>query len=500
VAATITFLAIQLSAPLQRLANFAKSTWPADRGFVALMLGSILLLMAQSMGSWNAWLHALLQVDAPDSRFAALEASSFLNLTMFFVYFAGASAFFVCFFPGTKPSRRLARWVYLPVAIGLAANFATVLRLSKLDFAVPWPNSEPFSWTLNGFATALHAPGLGIWSALLATVLVLYADLRIRSGHARLPVHFAPTFAARPDGSPDGQVNRFIWMSIALILLTAFAAFPAYYLDSWIHDATVHGESGRGVDWKLVLHTSGQIWQAVALVLLICVAMGSARRETLKQSLRIPSVINLGLGIALPTVVLGILPALQYVFDRIHWAAYDFGRSGPPVFLSYFLPLPRWPALFMLLGVLVEEIGWRGYLQPRFISRYGLYRGIFLVGVVWAVFHFPGDSYWSSTSAQILIHSTWRLLNCISVGFALSWLTLRSRSVWPAALAHGTSNALLTSGFGGLTSRWIVILVWIVIDLLLFRFWPPDANYVATPEPTPEDPPQHLPQLLDSPS
>jgi membrane protease YdiL (CAAX protease family) len=493
-------LPIHIPAPLQRLANFAKSVWPADRAFVALLLGSILLLMARSLGSWSTWVQTLLRAYAPDSRFVAVDASSLLNLTMFLVYFAGASAFYVCFFPGPNPSKRLARWVYLPVALGLVANVATVLHLAKLSLPVPWPDGEPLSRNFGSFFRILHAAGYGVWAAIIGIVFVLYADLRLRSGCAELPVHFAPEFSARPDTLPDRQVNRFIWMMVALPFVVAFTDLPYFYIVSWIHGALRHEASNLTASWSL-LYVSGQLWQAVTIFALVYVAMGPARRESLKESLRVPSPTYLGVGVLLPTIVWAALPAVQYVFDRIHWAAYDFGHLGPPIFSGYFSPLPKWIYLFMFFSALVEEIAWRGYLQPRFISRYGLYRGIFLVGVVWAVFHFPLDSYWRTGVTDVLIHSGWRLLDCVAMGFALSWLALRSKSVLPAGLAHGCSNFLLMSGYSGVSSRWTVLLLWLIIAVVLFLFFPPEIKASSnSQEPAPNDLPQHLPQLLDTPT
>jgi membrane protease YdiL (CAAX protease family) len=493
-------LAIQIPAPLQRLANFAKSVWPADRAFVALLLGSILLLMARSLGSWSTWVQTLLRAYAPDSRFVAVDASSLLNLTMFLVYFAGASAFYVCFFPGPNPSKRLARWVYLPVALGLVANVATVLHLAKLSLPVPWPDGEPLSRNFGSFFRILHAAGYGIWAAIIGIVFVLYADLRLRSGCAELPVHLAPEFSAKPDTLPDRQVNRFIWMLIALPFVAAFSDLPFFWIVSWINGALRHEASSLTASWPL-LYISGQVWQAITIFGLVYVAMGPTRRESLKRSLRIPSVLYTGLGILLPTIVWAALPTLQYLFDRIHWAAYDFYRFPPPAFLSYFSPLPRWLYLMMFFSALAEEIAWRGYLQPRFISRYGLYRGIFLVGVVWAVFHFPLDSYWRTGVTDVLIHSGWRLLDCVAMGFALSWLALRSKSVLPAGLAHGCSNFLLMSGYSGVSSRWTVLLAWVLVDLALFRFWPPEVEPgLDTQELAPSDPPRQFSQLLDTPT
>jgi membrane protease YdiL (CAAX protease family) len=495
-------LAIQIPAPLQRLANFAKSVWPADRAFVALLLGAILLLMARNMGSWSMWVLALYNSESSNLRFGLLEASSLLNLTMFSVYFAGAAALFVCFFPGPSPSRRLVRWVYFPTMLGLAANVSLVLYMAHLDPAVPLPDGQALSWNLASLARILRSLGSGIWSALLGMALVLYADLRLRTTSVRLPVHFAPEFSAPSnDTFASVQVNRFVWMMLALPFVANFVAFPAFCFAEWIEGAMHH----RGIDLKppwALSYINGHVWGGIALFVLVYAAMGTSRRETLKKSLRLPSVIYLGLGILLPILVLSVVPTAQYAFARIQWAAYDFHRFEPPVFLGYFEVRPPWPYLFLVLGALVEEIGWRGYLQPRLISRYGLYRGIFLVGIVWGLFHFPTDFTWRLTLAGIPTHAVNRLLNCLSLGFALSWLTLRSRSVLPGALAHGVSNILIVSAWSRATSIWIMIALWVVIDLVLFRYFPPESEAGSDPheELSPDDLPQHLPQLLDTPT
>jgi hypothetical protein len=62
------------------------------------------------------------------------------------------------------------------------------------------------------------------------------------------------------------------------------------------------------------------------------------------------------------------------------------------------------------------------------------------------------------------------------------------------------SNIYIFSGWNDTTPVWIMIALWVMIDVVLFRFWPPDADVGSTPESTPEDSPQHHRQLLDTPS
>ena len=46
-----------------------------------------------------------------------------------------------------------------------------------------------------------------------------------------------------------------------------------------------------------------------------------------------------------------------------------------------------WP----LLAALGEEFGWRGFLFPKLIHRFGLVGSALIVGVIWGVWHLPAD-------------------------------------------------------------------------------------------------------------
>jgi membrane protease YdiL (CAAX protease family) len=92
----------------------------------------------------------------------------------------------------------------------------------------------------------------------------------------------------------------------------------------------------------------------------------------------------------------------------------------------------------------------------------------------------------------VLITPGFRLFMCVSLSFALAWLTLRSGSVVPAGIAHGVYNVLIYSGFGlPFTGKETVrIALWAVLAWILFRCWPvqsednPElAATVANPEP-----------------
>lgn len=132
-----------------------------------------------------------------------------------------------------------------------------------------------------------------------------------------------------------------------------------------------------------------------------------------------------------------------------------------------------WPiVMFMAIqGVLItvpinsvvslgEELGWRAYLLPKLMERFagaehishsgmvGARRMALLVGLIHGVWHWP--LFFLSTkldsSSAFPFPLVYLIFTC-SMSVLLSWVTLRSGSVWPAAVGHGAINA--TSALAG---------------------------------------------------
>jgi membrane protease YdiL (CAAX protease family) len=97
--------------------------------------------------------------------------------------------------------------------------------------------------------------------------------------------------------------------------------------------------------------------------------------------------------------------------------------------------------IYLMFG---EEFGWRGYLQQKLMPLGGR-KAVLLVGAIWGVWHWPAiflglnylRGYWGEPVVGPLLW-VWTLL---PVSVLYGWLTLRSGSVWPAAIAHGVNNA-----------------------------------------------------------
>ncbi len=123
-----------------------------------------------------------------------------------------------------------------------------------------------------------------------------------------------------------------------------------------------------------------------------------------------------------------------------------------------------------------EEVGWRGFLQKRLTDRIGLAKGVAFLGLIWAVWHIPiilmGYNYPETPVLGAFV--LWPLM-CIGISFFLAWLTINSRSIWPAVLGHGSLNAFyggpvqaLVYRHSRLTGELIVIATWGLIALVAF--------------------------------
>lgn len=94
-----------------------------------------------------------------------------------------------------------------------------------------------------------------------------------------------------------------------------------------------------------------------------------------------------------------------------------------------------------LVPALGEEIGWRGWLTPQLLPL-GVVPTIVITGAIWGLWHTPlillGHNYphlpgWLAVGAMVIF--------CTVIGGVLAWFTIRTNSVWPAALGHSTINA-----------------------------------------------------------
>jgi len=98
--------------------------------------------------------------------------------------------------------------------------------------------------------------------------------------------------------------------------------------------------------------------------------------------------------------------------------------------------------IMVSLLAFLEEIGWRAWMLPRLIKRLDVKQGVFVGAVVWDLWHVPfmlsGILYLKDVPTYLIL-----LTNppgIIGAGIVLSWLWLKTRSIWIVSIAHGALN------------------------------------------------------------
>lgn len=115
---------------------------------------------------------------------------------------------------------------------------------------------------------------------------------------------------------------------------------------------------------------------------------------------------------------------------------------GAGLLLTFIAPL----VVVNHIAAFGEELGWRGYLLPLLIEGLGERRAVLLDGVLWGIAHAPlvcfglnyTGEYPGTPFTGILMMTVFATVS----GIFMSYLTLRSGSIWPACIAHGAVNAV----------------------------------------------------------
>ena len=106
--------------------------------------------------------------------------------------------------------------------------------------------------------------------------------------------------------------------------------------------------------------------------------------------------------------------------------------------------------LLNLVPCFGEEWGWRGYLLPKVAERMKFLPTVLLTGFIWGIWHapiivaghnygmnYPGYPWWGIIAMCVF---------CVVVGTLFSYITLKTKSCWPAVLAHGMLNGTASIG------------------------------------------------------
>lgn len=96
----------------------------------------------------------------------------------------------------------------------------------------------------------------------------------------------------------------------------------------------------------------------------------------------------------------------------------------------------------VFLAFFGEEYGWRYYLQPLFQKRFGVRKGVLLLGVIWGLWHLPVDFFYYSPDAG-LVAAVAQQITCITLGIFFAYAYGKTRNIWVPIILHFLNNNLV---------------------------------------------------------
>lgn len=147
----------------------------------------------------------------------------------------------------------------------------------------------------------------------------------------------------------------------------------------------------------------------------------------------------------------------------------NYGESNIPALLE--LPI-------MIIGGGVEEIGWRGFLQPTLQKRWSPFTSTMIVGVIWAVWHLP--LWFVMGSNQMNMNFLWFSLITLVLSFLLTIIYQSTKSIFLCIIFHALTNSFwdvfvpvtnVSSGFFTLLFALFLFTMFEVYRKSIFQKW-----------------------------
>lgn len=263
------------------------------------------------------------------------------------------------------------------------------------------------------------------------------------------------------------KVTFFLFLTFLLTWTIEFAAI------AWIGDFSIVNQPGSG-------------FPVIVLIFIICMYMPTVALLIVKKGIYHEPVKPLGLSfkmnrwwaisilipaaVAVLSVFVSILePGVtlgsgeQYIADQIASSSQSpeeaaeaeqfvnaLGLSGVLLALLLFGSALIGGPTFNAFAAFGEEFGWRGFLQKEW-THIGFWKSSLLIGLIWGIWHFPliygGYNYPGEPVLGMIMMTV----------FTIVWapihayVTVMGRSVIPAAITHGTINAI-----GGFTYIFLI--------------------------------------------
>ena len=134
-----------------------------------------------------------------------------------------------------------------------------------------------------------------------------------------------------------------------------------------------------------------------------------------------------------------ILPASEVAKLKRHLEPTFLAKPGMLLLISFAQVLIAGPTV-NAGAAFGEELGWRGFLV-RELEPLGFWRSSFVIGIFWGLWHLPLIVNGHNYPGHPLVGPVMMTLLTIGLSPLIGYVRLRARSVFAAAIVHGTFNA-----------------------------------------------------------
>ena len=211
---------------MKALFRFLRSVLPADLFQLVFLAGIVCLIVSRRLRWWPS--HGLEGIPQDIFSSPAIRELwiSLLSVGIWPIIFSALAGYFVCFWPGRRPVRRVVFAVCLPVSLTLVFLSLTFIHLMDRPHSVLESTSDILRHT-GSWPVKLWSLGSGFHLSLLGIVLIGVFTFRLASGRSHLPLAVAPSYGPC-DGNPAwDRIKPLIWVQIGPIVLatTVFYGF-----------------------------------------------------------------------------------------------------------------------------------------------------------------------------------------------------------------------------------------------------------------------------------
>lgn len=119
-----------------------------------------------------------------------------------------------------------------------------------------------------------------------------------------------------------------------------------------------------------------------------------------------------------------------------------------------------------------EELGWRGYLQPKLQVLFGKKLGVIILGLIWGLWHLPLCFMLYSPKTPIYC-VIFHVFYCTFIGIFLGFVYMKTGNLWSTIIIHLVNNSLAFRGDnagGAVFTPQILILNIIICGIVFLPF------------------------------